>query len=403
MSLERVLVIGGAGDMGRHTCRLLASFDFIKELTVAGLETATARKFVATLDGIAQFQELDIMDETALREAIRNADVVVNTAGPFFVLGRRVAEAALAEQTHYLDICDDPEPTEEILALGDAAKEAGITMIVGLGLSPGVSNLLAAAAAKELDTIKKIDTTWDVAATYSVDDGYIAPVDDTRTPAAAIHGMHMCSTDATWLDDSVWTKAAPMEPYEVNLPDGRSFKGWSVAHPESVTMPLTYSTLQQSRNLMTGPDALFGGMQTYRDRIRSGEISVEAAAAETGKRMKTSVLAPEVEANMIADRDASAPRTPPCFSAIVYGEKAGQSAHSASWINRLPPGGMGAGTGIPVALGVQLLQDGKITKRGAFAPEGAIEPGDFFELYERHCTTGNGKVPLIETLVSTNE
>lgn len=41
---------------------------------------------------------------------------------------------------------------------------------------------------------------------------------------------------------------------------------------------------------------------------------------------------------------------------------------------------MGEATGIPLACGLKLLLDGKIKGRGVFAPEGAIEPHDFFNV-----------------------
>ena len=39
---------------------------------------------------------------------------------------------------------------------------------------------------------------------------------------------------------------------------------------------------------------------------------------------------------------------------------------------------MGEATGIPLACGLKLLLDGRILKKGVFAPEGAIDPNDFF-------------------------
>jgi saccharopine dehydrogenase-like NADP-dependent oxidoreductase len=39
---------------------------------------------------------------------------------------------------------------------------------------------------------------------------------------------------------------------------------------------------------------------------------------------------------------------------------------------------MGEATGIPLACGLKLLVDGKILQKGVFAPEGAIDPNDFF-------------------------
>jgi saccharopine dehydrogenase-like NADP-dependent oxidoreductase len=40
---------------------------------------------------------------------------------------------------------------------------------------------------------------------------------------------------------------------------------------------------------------------------------------------------------------------------------------------------MGEATGIPLACGLKLLVDRKITKKGVFAPEGVIDPDVFFQ------------------------
>ena len=40
---------------------------------------------------------------------------------------------------------------------------------------------------------------------------------------------------------------------------------------------------------------------------------------------------------------------------------------------------MGEATGIPLACGLKLLVDGKIQNKGVFAPEGAINPNEFFK------------------------
>jgi saccharopine dehydrogenase (NAD+, L-lysine-forming) len=42
--------------------------------------------------------------------------------------------------------------------------------------------------------------------------------------------------------------------------------------------------------------------------------------------------------------------------------------------------GLGEGTGIPAAIGVILLQQGKITTHGVLPPEACIDPADFLPL-----------------------
>ncbi len=41
-------------------------------------------------------------------------------------------------------------------------------------------------------------------------------------------------------------------------------------------------------------------------------------------------------------------------------------------------------TGTPLAIGLGMILDGTITQKGVFAPEGGIEPIDFFRRYSKH-------------------
>jgi hypothetical protein len=68
---------------------------------------------------------------------------------------------------------------------------------------------------------------------------------------------------------------------------------------------------------------------------------------------------------------------PPLF-AYARGRKNSQPASCASMILSAPPGGMGGATGIPLAVGVMFLVKKLINKKGIFAPEGIMNPTDFF-------------------------
>ena len=46
--------------------------------------------------------------------------------------------------------------------MDNQAKNAGITAILGLGASPGLTNILAYMAMLELDDISKVYTGWDM-------------------------------------------------------------------------------------------------------------------------------------------------------------------------------------------------------------------------------------------------
>ena len=50
----------------------------------------------------------------------------------------------------YVDVCDDVDVTHEISDMDEAAKRAGMTAVIGMGSSPGATNLLAKFAADNL-------------------------------------------------------------------------------------------------------------------------------------------------------------------------------------------------------------------------------------------------------------
>ena len=70
---------------------------------------------------------------------------------------------------------------------------------------------------------------------------------------------------------------------------------------------------------------------------------------------------------------------PPPLYAVASGKKDGQQAACTATFKSSGLISMGEATGIPLACGLKLLIDGKIQKKGVFAPEGAINPYDFFK------------------------
>ena len=70
---------------------------------------------------------------------------------------------------------------------------------------------------------------------------------------------------------------------------------------------------------------------------------------------------------------------PPPLYALAIGLKDGKKASCGTVFNTSELISMGEATGIPLACGLKLLVDGKISNKGVFAPEGAIDPNDFFK------------------------
>ena len=106
----RVLVVGGAGAMGRWTVRDLTESEGVDEVVVADLDGTRAREAAGWAaarsgsNGTAQVSglALDAADPDGLRRAFDGADVVCNCA--VFALNLPVMEACADTGTHYVDL-----------------------------------------------------------------------------------------------------------------------------------------------------------------------------------------------------------------------------------------------------------------------------------------------------------
>jgi len=156
----RVVALGGCGGMGQFAVRTAIDFDFVDEILIADRDEQGAREFAQRCGPKTSSVGVDVLDEAALAEVLKGVDVVMTTVGPYYRFGLPVLRAAIRAGCHYLDINDDWEPTLEMLELDQEAKKAGITAIIGMGASPGLSNLIAVKAMNELDQVDDLITGW---------------------------------------------------------------------------------------------------------------------------------------------------------------------------------------------------------------------------------------------------
>ena len=159
----RIVLLGGAGLMGRATARDLLERHPALELVIADLDVAAAERLAAALTeavpsaagGRVSAASVDVTDADATRAAIRGADAVVNSTLYYFNVA--VMRAALAERIPYVDLGGLFHITREQLKLDDEFRAAGVTAIIGMGSTPGITNVQARHAASllsELDAIR---------------------------------------------------------------------------------------------------------------------------------------------------------------------------------------------------------------------------------------------------------
>src|SRR5215470_5552844 len=149
----RAVILGGCGSMGSEATHDLATTSDFDEITIADLNEAKAQALADSLNsstGRAHMRAayVDAEDEDALVALIRGYDVVVNTMTYHF--GLQATRAAIRAGINYLDL-GGLHNTPKQLALDEEARAAGVTIVLGCGATPGVSNVLARRGADDLD------------------------------------------------------------------------------------------------------------------------------------------------------------------------------------------------------------------------------------------------------------
>ncbi len=379
----KIIVVGGAGDMGQVACETVAIDPVVTQVIIADRDIDRARALADKIGSKASAISLDITDKDSLLDAVSKADIVLNTVGPFYLYGPPVLEAAIAAGKHYADIADDWEPTLAMLDLDEAARDAGITAVIGIGASPGISNLLASAAHAELDTVESLHTVWRGGSG-------VPPVPATpeeAQPSAAIdHWIHNLAEPIRLWRDGRYEMAEALETFEIVYPGIGPGQVWTCGHPEPITLPRAFPDITNSYNIMFARPGLIEAARAVRDRVRDGEIDVAQGSKEfllsPGRRWP--------EAGEI-------PAFPGVF-AYAEGTKDGAATRVAVMSHVLPEGEMGEITCVPLAIAAGMLARGEALNTGVHAPEGALDPGIFFERLEPFAADLDGK-PRLEVSI----
>ncbi len=400
--------------MGRYAARTAASLDFVDEIVVADLDESRAKEVAVKWVGEkATTAKVDITRADELGRLLEGTDAVLNTTGPFYRFGPTVLKAAISSGCHYFDICDDWEPTLEMLAMDAEAREAGVTAVLGLGASPGITNLLAVKAAEALEKVSTLITGWGESEESREGLEELKPGTGGSFSAAYDHWLKQASGTIRLLEDGKFIDVPPLQEITVPYPGYGARATYTIGHPEPVTLPRRFPQLRSSCNVMVMPGEVIAllswlrrgidaGSMSIAEAVREVEEAIEALAPDPGRRQTKwqetrkglAWLARKLAGRRMGLDDAvrflRAPKkggaTLPMLFAYAEGEKDGRAARTAAELASLPPGSMGGMTGIPLAVGLHLLGSGCLERHGVFAPEEVIDPDAFFERLAPLCS-----------------
>jgi short subunit dehydrogenase-like uncharacterized protein len=121
----------------------------IEEALRRGHKPVLAGRDVAKINALAEKYGLEtrvfgLDDLPILENVLDDIDVVAHVAGPFAITSKPMVDACLATKTHYLDITGEVPVFEAVFARDAEAKEAGVSLIPGVGFDVVPTDCLAA-------------------------------------------------------------------------------------------------------------------------------------------------------------------------------------------------------------------------------------------------------------------
>jgi saccharopine dehydrogenase (NAD+, L-lysine forming) len=371
--MPKVIVLGGVGAVGRVAARTLVAHPAFDHVTIADIREDEARKIAAELGPKAGAARVDAGDGASVRRAVAGHDVVLNCTGPFYAFARTVLQAVIDERIAYVDVCDDVDATIQLLEMDEAARKAGVTALVGMGNSPGITNLLGRFAADNLlDEIHAVDIYHCHGGEAFEGEGVIA------------HRFRGMSTEIPMFLEGELRHVRFFEPDGLALRErvdfhdiGAGVPVYPYPHPEQITMPRHLKVRRVTNKGTVLPDEYF---QLTTELARLG-LTSDAPIEVRGQRVVPRDFA---IAWLKAQRDVILAQTKfgsqrGCTMVVTSGLRHGKPR---AYRFSMSSGDMalGEGTGIPAAMGAILLLQGKVKGPGSVPPEAGINPIDFLML-----------------------
>jgi saccharopine dehydrogenase (NAD+, L-lysine-forming) len=360
----KALVLG-CGEMGSSAVEDLYHYGELDEILVGARNPARVGGLLAGLNGRDTKvipEEIEVDDTVALVDLMRRSDVVINCVGPNYKYEVMIAEAAIQAKRNLVDINDDFETTFRMLDLDGAAKEAGITIVLGMGASPGVNNILVRAAANRLDRVDRIHTAW------------IMSGSDPGGLALSYHLLYSLSHKALVYQDGRLNEVRSFidgkERIEFPEPVGE-MDVFHIGHPEPITLSRCFNGVQYVDDKASfNPPSVNDLILSLGRMVREAEGPIKIG--------KTAVDPMDFAASYFHQKCKSLQDVPKDgglrvrVDGIQGGEK--KSVHFSSSAR------IAQGTGIPASIGAIMLLNGQVEPKGVCAPEECIDPNLF--IYE---------------------
>jgi lysine 6-dehydrogenase len=351
-----VAVLGAAGTIAPAIIHDLAESDEVGQMLLLDLDLAKADAVAALHGGPkASAREVDARKVTDLGAALDGVDVLVNTAS--YRINLDAMRACLTARCHYLDLGGLYWLTGRQLELCQQFDRAGLLAVLGIGSSPGKTNLMAARAVRELGGggAQRIE----ICAA-----GRDPLAGERFSPPYAVQTLlDELTMRPVVLRDGIAIEIEPLADggtVEFGDPIGAAETIYTL-HSELATFGSSFGATTASFRLSLAPKLL----ARLRELVGASPDEVAGAARQA--------VPPSAQTTSVHLVRATA----------SDGRSATVRAQTGSHFGL---GGSIVSTAAPIAAAVRLLARGSLTAVGAYPPERCIDPDEMFaELETRGC------------------
>ena len=360
----RALIIGGVGGMGQGVARDLIKQEKVTSVILADLFPDPQRLSTKLRENEkTELVKMDVNDHESMVNAFKEVNVVINTAGPFYKTAVPVAKAAVAAKVNYIDICDDYEGTEILFnsEIDNLAKQAGITVLTGMGSDPGTNNVLVKWYADRLDEVDDIYLYWVVS---------IAEL----SGAAWDHSLHMTLGKIPQYINGqlVYVEGGTEVVAEQFLEPLGTCHVRYVGHPQPLTLPKYIKGVKNV--IIKGALIPLWVDELIKEQKDTGFLGTEPIDIK-GVQVTPYDLALKLWETIPEGRD-NGPQSSG-LKVIVNGKRNGNRVtYTADMVGRMAPG-----TGLPASIASLMMDAGDVTEIGVVAPEGCIDPDKFLSAF----------------------
>lgn len=186
----KVLIVG-AGGQGGPCASILSRMDEVTEIRLADLIEGNAEKVAKRIVSNKIVTScVDATNESEVAEAAKGVDVIMDFSIPW--MATHVMKGALKSKVNYVNSAYDTPFWDELtsgkpLSLQKDFSDAGLTALLGCGLTPGLSNVIIRLYCDKLEEIESIKLRFGVRNLVAEEyDEYVNPWNPGWSPIQAL-------------------------------------------------------------------------------------------------------------------------------------------------------------------------------------------------------------------------